>query len=177
MLSPVSSVNTISALTESSINLLLGTRSVERLKMNKHAPHTTRVPACPADSGQTAFRCCSQRVLCSGISGIKRTSPRRRARRPLARRCWRDSSGGSGDGMGTGRDGDGTRTGMGRPRGQRPDLPPPPIRPDAGEKSDRKAAGRRIRLAKETEGLESRTFRVPPAIFHQKNHIPAGGTN
>lgn len=107
MLSPISSVNRISALTESSINLLLGTRSVERLKMNKHASHTTRVPACPADSGQTVFRCCSQRVFCSGISWIKRTSPRRRARRPLTR----GAEGTAPAAAGTGRDGNRTRRG------------------------------------------------------------------
>lgn len=73
MLNPISSVNRISSLLESSINLLLGTRSVKRLKMKEHAPHTTRVSACPASSGQAAFRRCSERALCSGISRIKRT--------------------------------------------------------------------------------------------------------
>lgn len=89
--------------TARTLNLLLETRSVKRLKMNKHTLHSTRVTACPASSGQTAFRSCSQRVFCSSISRIKRTSARRRASRPLARRCWRDSSGGSGDATGTGR--------------------------------------------------------------------------
>lgn len=109
--------------TARTLNLLLETRSVKRLKMNKHTLHSTRVTACPASSGQTAFRSCSQRVFCSSISRIKRTSARRRASRPLARRCWRDSSGGSRD-----------ATGTGEPRGQRPGLSPPhllplPIRP------------------------------------------------
>lgn len=39
MLSPISSLDRISLLVQSSINLLLGTRSVKRLKMNKRPPH------------------------------------------------------------------------------------------------------------------------------------------
>lgn len=114
MLSPISSLDRISILVQSSINLLLGTKSVKRLKMNKHAPHITRwLSALPTPDTQRSGAVhseCSARAF-HGLRGHQRelSEP--------ARRCWRDSSSGSGDG--TGRDGTAPRAA--------PRPPPTPV--------------------------------------------------